>query len=125
GFDKPFIRGFDAPPQGDRSRPAQGIHGANVQELSRSAVRLFRVENEAALPPNDARDERGKLRDGNVLAAAYVEHAPAGLVLGGETDRVGAIVYVQKFSSRRAGTPQGDLVAAASLRVVNLVHQCR
>src|SRR5262245_20940640 len=122
-FEAPAIGQPDALLETVARLPAEATHAPDVEEFSRRAVRLAGVEDEPAVEADDARDELGKLPNGDIAAAADVAKALACAALHEQDAGACQVVDVQELPARRPRSPQRQLPRAFEPRQVRLAQQ--
>ena len=104
-------------------RPAQSAKLVDAQEFAWRAIWLGEVTRDLAVETNDLGDEMCQFEDGNVFAATDVHMTFGGIGLHEMEAGVGAIVNMQEFAPRRAGTPDHHLLRACQLRFMEAADQ--
>ncbi len=86
-------------------RPAELLHGGDVQKLLRHAVRFRRVEDEPSPVPRNLPDQAGQLPDRDVHSGPRVDDLAPREPVDEKQAGVGRLFYVEEFPSGPAGSP--------------------
>lgn len=106
-------------------RPAESAKLVDAQEFTWRAIWLGEVARDLAFETNDLGDEVCQFENGNVFATTYVHMTFGGISLHEMEAGVGAIVNMQEFAPRRAGTPDAYLLLLADFGLMCLAYKRR
>src|ERR1035437_1065930 len=116
-----------------RMAPAQAVQATDVHQFARRSVGLRRVKGQLPIEADHAGDGLGQFADGDVLPGSNVDERRRVLNQQGtvalvvevhqETARLGQIVGIEQFASRRAGSPDDHLLRTRSLGLGSLANE--
>src|SRR5579875_973852 len=124
-LDIPAIGRAHAVLERDARPPAERRQPRNVDEFTRRAVGLGRIEGDRAAEPGDAADQRRQIGNRDFLAGADIDDLVGRIGLHQMHQRVSAVIDVQELAQRPAGTPDLEHFGATPDRVVGLGDQRR
>src|ERR1035441_10702472 len=95
--------------RGTRSEPKFLLRSRDIKAATRLAIGLGAVPDDFTGEAGDPSNQVHKVPDGNFGPAANVYRFGLFIEFGGQQNRFGAVINVEKFSGRRAGAPTRDV----------------